>query len=49
MDENNEKRILTRFKSESGDVIEGLLDLPVNVTVQNLQRMCNALLKEVRL
>ncbi|EEB13311.1 conserved hypothetical protein [Pediculus humanus corporis] len=46
MDENNEKRILTRFKSESGDVIEGLLDLPVNVTVQNLQRMCNALLKE---
>lgn len=49
MTENTIRRVLSRFKSESGEVIEGLLDLPIDVTVSNLQRMCNALLKQVRL
>lgn len=49
MDETNCKRVLSRFKSESGEVLEGLLDLPIDVSVTNLQRMCNALLNQVRL
>lgn len=49
MDQSNSKRVLSRFKSESGEVLEGLLDLPVDVSVTNLQRMCNALLNQVRL
>ena len=40
-------RVLTRFNSETGEVISGLLELPVDVTVDKLQLICNALLKQV--
>ena len=40
-------RVLTRFKSESGEVTSGLLELPVDVTSDKLQLICNALLKQV--
>ncbi|PSN52454.1 Notchless protein 1 [Blattella germanica] len=46
---NNEEdtiRVLSRFKSETGEVTSTLLDLPINVTVDKLQLMCNALLKQ---
>ncbi|KAK6625591.1 Notchless protein 1 [Polyplax serrata] len=46
MSKESTKRVLSRFKSESGETIEGLLDLPLDVTVSNLQEMCNALLKQ---
>lgn len=49
MNEDGKLRVLTRFKSESGEAIAGLLDLPINVTVDNLQQICNALLNQVRL
>lgn len=41
------ERVLARFKSDSGELVPGgLLDLPVDVTVDKLQLICNALLQE---
>jgi len=42
-------RVLSRFKSETGEEMSNLLDLPLDVTVDKLQLICNALLKQVRL
>ncbi|XP_043260779.1 notchless protein homolog 1 [Colletes gigas] len=40
------KRVLSRFKSDTGEVLPGgLLDLPTNITVDKLQAICNALLQ----
>ncbi|XP_034189286.1 notchless protein homolog 1 [Osmia lignaria lignaria] len=40
------KRILSRFKSDKGEILPGgLLDLPINITVDKLQEICNALLQ----
>ncbi|XP_012275046.1 notchless protein homolog 1 [Orussus abietinus] len=40
------KRVLTRFKSDTGEILSGgLLDLPLDVTVDKLQLICNALLQ----
>lgn len=45
-DEKEIKRVLSRFKSDSGEVLPGgLLDLPVDITVDKLQAICNALLQ----
>lgn len=47
MAENSEKRILAKFKSESGDEPEtNMIDLPVNVTVEHLTVICNTLLQQ---
>lgn len=44
------KRVLSRFKSDTGEVLPGgLLDLPINVTVDKLQAICNALLRQEEL
>ncbi|XP_049937388.1 notchless protein homolog 1 [Schistocerca serialis cubense] len=40
------RMILTRFKSETGEVLGNLLDLPIDITVDKLQLICNALLKQ---
>lgn len=46
MEATDVKRILSRFKSDSGEVLPGgLLDLPINITVDKLQAICNALLQ----
>lgn len=40
------KRVLSRFKSEKGEILPGgLLDLPINITIDKLQAICNALLQ----
>ncbi|XP_016906333.2 notchless protein homolog 1 [Apis cerana] len=40
------KRILSRFKSDKGEILPGgLLDLPINITVDKLQTICNTLLQ----
>ncbi|XP_015597269.1 notchless protein homolog 1 [Cephus cinctus] len=45
--ESEVKRVLSRFKSETGEILPGgLLDLPVDITVDKLQLICNALLQE---
>lgn len=49
VDENvhDGQTVLARLKSEEGVPLPGgLLDLPINVTVEQLQLICNALLKE---
>lgn len=47
MDLDKEKRVLARFKSETGDVTGNLLDLPLYVTVEHLTLICNSLLQQV--
>ncbi len=38
--------VLAQFKSESGETLEAPFDLPLNVSAENLQLICNALLKK---
>lgn len=42
--DSDDKRILAQFKSENGDVTGNAFDLPLNVTAEKLQLICNALL-----
>lgn len=44
----DKKRLLCRFKSESGEVVGDLMDLPLNCTIEQLTLICNALLQQVR-
>lgn len=46
MEEAEAPRVLTRFKSETGEVTENLLDLPLDIAVDKLQLICNALLQQ---
>lgn len=39
--------VQARFKSETGEELGSPLDLPLNVTKDQLALICNALLKEV--
>lgn len=41
------KRILTRFKSDDGEVAGDLLDLPLNVNTEHLSLIVNSLLQQV--
>ncbi|KAJ8880372.1 hypothetical protein PR048_016841 [Dryococelus australis] len=46
-DEMQSCRVLAKFKSESGEVAgTGLLDLPLDITVDKMQLICNALLEK---
>lgn len=47
-EQGNEKRVLARFKSETGDVVGNLLDLPLYVNVEHLTLICNSLLQQVK-
>ncbi|XP_034946239.1 notchless protein homolog 1 [Chelonus insularis] len=45
--EGESKRVLSRFKSDTGDILPGgLLDLPLDITTDKLQAICNALLQQ---
>lgn len=41
------RRILARFKSDTGQETEGLFDLPIDVNVEQLNNICSNLLKQV--
>lgn len=45
--EAGEKRILAQFKSEDGEFVATPFDLPVDVTQEGLQLLCNAALQNV--
>jgi hypothetical protein len=48
MEEEGETvRVLSRFRSETGEEMSSILDLPLDVTVDKLQLICNALLQQV--
>lgn len=45
--DTNVKIIASRFKSDTGEILPGgLIELPVNVTVNKLKDICNALLQQ---
>ncbi|XP_068911491.1 notchless protein homolog 1 [Tenebrio molitor] len=44
--ETEQKRLLCRFKSESGEVAGDMMDLPLDCTVQQLTLICNAILQQ---
>lgn len=43
----DERRLLCRFKSETGEVVGDLMDLPLQCTTEQLTLICNALLQQV--
>ncbi|KAJ8951468.1 hypothetical protein NQ318_000162 [Aromia moschata] len=45
-DENETRRLLCRFKSESGEVAGDMMDLPIDCTLQQLMLICNAILQQ---
>ena len=42
-----EKRILAQFRSEDGEFVATPFDLPIDVTQEGLQLLCNAALQNV--
>lgn len=41
------RMVLSRFKSDTDEILQdGLLNLPVNITVDKLQAICNSLLQQ---
>lgn len=47
MTEDAVSTVLARFKSETGETVSNMMDLPRDVTVNHLQLICNSLLKQV--
>ncbi|XP_014244132.1 notchless protein homolog 1 isoform X2 [Cimex lectularius] len=44
--EEQQRRVLARFKSDSGEEIGSLFDIPINVDVEQLTNICNSVLAQ---
>ncbi|XP_071443730.1 notchless protein homolog 1 isoform X2 [Hetaerina americana] len=44
--DSSSRRVLSRFKSEGGEIVGNLIDLPLEISVDKLQLICNALLQQ---
>lgn len=47
MDAVEDRKILAQFKDENGVLVKAPFDIPINVTPDLLQSLCNALVGEV--
>ena len=47
MDAEGDRKILAQFKDENGVLVKAPFDIPINITPDLLQSLCNALVEEV--
>lgn len=47
MSESVSSTVVARFISDTGEMVSNMMDLPRNITVDNLQLICNSILKKV--
>ena len=46
MEAGGERRILAQFKTETGDLVGNPFELPVDLGVEKLRLVCNAILQQ---
>ena len=49
MDAGEDRKVLAQFKDENGILVKAPFDIPINITPNLLQSLCNALVEEVKL
>lgn len=47
MDTDEDRKVLAQFKDENGVLVKTPFDIPLNITRDLLQSLCNALVGEV--
>lgn len=47
MDAEGDRKVLAQFKDENGVLVKAPFDIPIDITPDLLQSLCNALVEEV--